>query len=250
MEKKKILITGYPFTGTSILKSKFGECSNLYEIKNERFEILSEHIQESGDKEFILLKTPVLPLEIRVHGVSFIRENNSKSVFKDYYVIFITRNPWNLFSSIIKAGWNPLSGITNHLQQEYFFTIREYLVSLERFKEARDGNFKGIYAIRYEDLFAEANRNIKKIMNDIGLKFDENVFETKTKEYYFNTRINPLHIKEKPETYELDVMRTWQINQPFKNMNTSEIEIPEELNKILSESPIIKELGYTDPRIK
>jgi hypothetical protein len=29
----------------------------------------------------------------------------------------------------------------------------------------------------------------------------------------------------------------------------SEVDIPEELNKILSESEIIKKLGYSDPRI-
>jgi hypothetical protein len=28
-----------------------------------------------------------------------------------------------------------------------------------------------------------------------------------------------------------------------------EVDIPEELNKILTESDIIKKLGYTDPRI-
>ena len=29
----------------------------------------------------------------------------------------------------------------------------------------------------------------------------------------------------------------------------SDVDIPEELNKILSESDIVKQLGYTDPRI-
>jgi hypothetical protein len=41
--------------------------------------------------------------------------------------------------------------------------------------------------------------------------------------------------------------RTWQINQPFQNMN-GEVNIPDELSDILENSPIIKQLGYTDPR--
>jgi hypothetical protein len=42
-------------------------------------------------------------------------------------------------------------------------------------------------------------------------------------------------------------LRTWQINQPFQNMN-GDVNIPDELSDILENSPIIKQLGYTDPR--
>ena len=35
MKRNKILVTGFPHTGTSILKSKLGECSNLYECPFE-----------------------------------------------------------------------------------------------------------------------------------------------------------------------------------------------------------------------
>jgi hypothetical protein len=42
-------------------------------------------------------------------------------------------------------------------------------------------------------------------------------------------------------------VRVWQINQPFQNMN-GEVDIPDELSDILENSPIIKQLGYTDPR--
>jgi len=86
-------------------------------------------------------------------------------------------------------------------------------------------------------------------MENIGLKYNPNIFETKTKDYKFRNDLDINTINEKPETYELGKVRTWQINQPFQNMNTSDINIPDELDKLLKESPLVKELGYTDPRI-
>jgi len=249
MHKKKILITGYPFSGTTILKSKFGESNNVYEIIDEGFEIKEHHIGWSGDKEFVLIKTPVMPLEIRVHGVHFLTTNHPESIYKDYSIVFIQRNPWNIFSSTIKAGFNPLSNITNHHQTEYHFTISEYFVSLERFLEARNGKFPNIYTIRYEDLFVDNYKQIKDIMDSIGLDYNSEIFDTKTKDYQFRTDLDINTINEKPDTYELGKVRTWQINQPFRNMNTNDINIPDELDKLLKESPLVREMGYTDPRI-
>ncbi len=249
MDKKKLLITGYPFTGTTILKSKVGECKNVYEIVNEGFEIRNWDIQFSGDKEFVAIKTPVLPLEIRVHGPNFLTTNPPNSIYKDYYIIFITRNPWNVFSSIIKAGFDPLAHITNHHLIEYNFTISEYLVSAEMFLEASKINNKKIFSIRYEDLFIENNKKIKHIFDEIGLIYDEIIFQNKSKKYQFRTDLN-YNDGDKPEGYNLGEMRTWQINQPFQNMNSSDINIPDELNRLLTESPFVRELRYTDPRIK
>ena len=246
MNKKKILITGYPHTGTSILKSKFGECKNVYEVVNEVFEINNNHILNSGDSEFVLIKSPVIPMEIRVHGVEFLTKDAPNSIYKNYNIIFITRNPWNLFTSIIKAGDDPLSHETWHLSPKYAFTVEEYLVSLDRFMEARNGNFPNIYTIKYEDLFENNNQKIKTIMGEIGLIYDDDIFETQTKEYRFKKDIKFTQT-ERPQIYDRNQMRTWQLNQPFQNMN-DEVDIPDELSDILENSPIIKQLGYTDPR--
>ena len=248
MNKKKILITGYPHTGTSILKSKFGECKNVYEVVDEVFEINNTHIINSKDSEFVLIKTPVIPLEIRVRGVEYLTLQDPVSTYKDYYVIFVTRNPWNLFTSVIKAGDDPLSGETWHLSPKYPFTIEEYFVACDRFLEAKNGNFPKIYTIRYEDFFENNGKAIKDIMDDIGLIYDSDILENKTKEYKFKSGISIENINSRPIDYDRITMRTWQLNQPFQNMN-SEVNIPEKLNKILTESPIIGELGYSDPRI-
>lgn len=246
MNKKKILITGYPHTGTSILKSKIGECKNVYEVIDEEYEVRDTHIINSNDKEFVLIKTPVIPLEIRVHGVEFLTTNNPTSVYKDYSIIFITRNPWNLFTSVIKAGDDPLSHEQWHLSPKYPFTVEEYFVSIDRYIEARDGNFPNIYTIKYEELFEDSNQKIKNIMDKIGLIYDDDIFNVKTKEYRFKKEVS--FSEQRPENYDRIKMRTWQLNQPFQNMN-GEVNIPDELDNILKNSNIVKELGYSDSRI-
>ena len=245
---KKILITGYPHTGTTILKSKFGEAKNVYEAINESFEVTGTHIANSKGKEFILVKSPIIPLEIRVHGVEYVTKNYPESIYKDYSIVFITRNPWNLFTSIIKVGDDPLSHETWHLSPKYALTVEEYFVSLERFIEAQNGNFPNIYTIKYEELFDDNFSKIKSIMNSIGLDYDGDIFETQKKVYKFKSDID-YNGFDKPDESDRNLLRTWQINQPFQNMN-KEVNIPDELDKLLKESDLVKQLGYTDPRIK
>ena len=75
-------------------------------------------------------------------------------------------------------------------------------------------------------------------------------FYNRSKDYIHWRDINYNNIDENNVSYQKDryEYRTWQINQPFQNMN-SEVNIPDELSDILKNSNIIQELGYSDPRI-
>ena len=248
MKRNKILVTGFPHSGTSILKSKMGECRNLYEIPFEESFVKPEDIFYAGDKEFKLVKTPVMPIDIRAGGLSFTRVPESR--YYEYIIIFIMRNPWNVFTSIIKDGKNPLN--TFHIDQssEYYIRVTEYLVAANFFLEIIEKQHKDIYAIRYEDLFNNNFEEFKKLLDKIGLEYDDSIFTNRSKNYVHYRGVDYDNIKDESLSYNQDryKLRTWQLNQPFQNMN-SEVNIPDELDKILKESPIIKELGYTDPRI-
>ena len=102
MKKRKILVTGFPHTGTSILKSKLGECSNLYEVPFETPFVRPEDIHYSGDRENILIKHPVLPVDIRAGGIAYTRHPDSR--YYDYKIIMVIRNPWNVYTGLIKVG--------------------------------------------------------------------------------------------------------------------------------------------------
>jgi hypothetical protein len=245
LSKKKILITGYPHTGTSILKSKFGECANVHEVINECDYAHDRIISDSGNKEVVLVKSPVLPLEIRKHKLKYNVEN-VKSKYYGYNIILTNRNPWNLFTSIIKRGYDPLSGCKDHLNSKYYHTIDEYLVMCTLFLDALENKYSNVYPIRYEDFFDNDGQSIKGIMTAIGLEYDDAIFQSKSKDYKIDSRVPIPNEKPTDVTFN-QLYRNWQINQPFQNMN-GEVDIPDELSDILENSPIIMQLGYTDPR--
>jgi len=248
LKKTKILVTGFPHSGTSILKSKFGECSNLHEVPFETAFVRPEDIHYSGDKENILIKYPMLPIDIRAGGIAYTRHPDSR--YYEYTIIMVIRNPWNVYTGMIKTGSNPLNNLTvDGGNSEYHSKVEEYEVAAELFMQARDNNFPNIHAIRYEDFFPNNFQKLRELMDTLNLEYTEEIFTNRTKDYIHWPGKEYANIKD-GEDYQSDryAYRTWQINQPFQNMN-SVVNIPEELNKILSESEIIKKLGYSDPRI-
>ena len=93
-----------------------GECTNLYECPFEYFSINQNDILDSGDKEFVLKKTPILPIDIRANHLMKVTRD---SIYQDYIIIFVNRNPWNVFTSVIKLGSNPLNGLPPNSNTEY-----------------------------------------------------------------------------------------------------------------------------------
>lgn len=247
MEKIKILVTGFPHTGTSILKSKFGECTNLHEVGSEQPFVYPNDIHHSTDKEFILVKNPILPIDIRAGGVRFTRHKDSR--YYDYTIIFVIRNPWNVFTSIIKDGADPLNKLEPNGGPQYHIKVQEYMVAAEFFLESQKNKYPNIHTIRYEDFFPNDYQKFRELLDTIGLQYTDDIFINRTKNYIHASGINYDSIDANNISYGKNrlELRTWQINQPFQNMN-GEVDIPDELSDILENSPIIKQLGYTDPR--
>lgn len=237
IQKRRILVTGFPHCGTSILKTKLGECSNVYEQINESIEPESIELNKfrNSDKQFFLWKDPILRGGLSTQGFS----TKPHSFYKNDIIICIIRNPYNVFTSQIKRGLNPF--------KTFEHTYQNYLDAGKSFLDAMDGKYKDVYCIRYEDMFINEYENLKSIMNQIGLVYNENIFNTKSKIYsvgdYFLKEEFP---KEKPNPRQRPGRyRYWQINQEFKNFNeTAEIDIPKELEDILKKSPIVTKLGY------
>jgi hypothetical protein len=248
LSKDKILITGFPHTGTTIFKAKVGECNNVFEYPYECDFLRDIELVGKGDTEFTVTKSPSIPIEIKKYGLEFLPQ----SIYKDYHIIFITRNPWNLFTSVCKSGEDPIRNDTYHLNYKHVFRIEEYFSSCKLFLEASTGKYPNVYSIKYEDFFVDDYNSIKTILDDIGLIYDDSIFTKKSKDYVgfhnvtykdinSNIDVNSINLETRP------IIRTWQINQPFQNMN-GDVDIPDDLSDILENSPIIKQLGYTDPR--
>ena len=241
------MVTGFPHSGTSILKSKLGECTNLYEVPFETAFVRPEDIYHSGERENILIKYPMLPIDIRAGGIAYTRHPDSR--YYEYTIILVMRNPWYLYTGVVKSGSNPLNNLTvDGGSDDYFSKVHEYEVAAELFKQARDNNHPNIYAIRYEDFFPNNFEKLRELMDSLGLEYTDDIFSNRSKDYIHWPGKDYKNIKS-DVSYESDryEYRTWQINQPFQNMN-SEVNISDELSDILKISNIVQELGYSDPR--
>jgi hypothetical protein len=95
-------------------------------------------------------------------------------------------------------------------------------------------------------MFDNNFQTLKNIFDKIGLQYDDNIFETKTKEYKHND-CEYIDDYDKKDLQNGEY-RMWQINQPFKNMNTH-IILPDDFSELLANSPSVQKLGYSDPRI-
>ena len=235
---KQILVTGFPHCGTTVLRAKISECRNTKEQFRE-FGAPTE-FNPNMPYDFYVWKTPFLPTEFRDKTFSI----KSETVYKDTIVIPIIRNPWNVFSSLYKRGiqTGDFSIYDNRQGQSLAYYNNACQVMIDAFEK----NYEDVYPIKYEDIFDNNYQKLKEIFDKIGLQYDDSIFETKTKEYKHND-CEYIDDYDKKDLQD-GLYRMWQINQPFKNMN-SDINLPDDFSEMLAKSPSIQKLGYSDPRI-
>ena len=226
-DTKKVFITGFPHTGTTIVTEKVHECEGIAKQNIE-----NEVLEKEPDTNGVVWKYPALPATFKANG--FLYKN--ETIYKDVDIIFLIRNPYYVFSSMKRAGVNPF-GFKNH-------TIYDYLITAERFLQAVQNKYPRVHPIRYEDLFENDYTNLKTIFDRIGLTY--NKLDSKSIDY-LHQWVGEVP-KEKPAETERELFRTWQINQEFKNMNDpSKVDLNPQVEKILDDSFLIKLLGYENP---
>ncbi len=215
----KILICGHAHCGTSILKSIIGHIEDVEEIVNE-----CSYINKSTDKKYILCKKPNA------------RPEFFDKKYDDYIKIFIIRNPLFVFSSINKRF--------DHYKLEKNLSIEGYVNILKMFIKFKNNPEKNIYTIRYEDLFQNNYQELKKILDDIGFQYDDNIFDNSN---YTNSIIKGVKlVNKKPENKRHGFYRTWQINQPFvSNNDISKIDLSNDQKKKIVNNPYILQV-YPD----
>ena len=236
---KTILVTGFPHSGTTILRAKIGECKNAFEHTTESHGIAINANNKKYD--FEVCKTPAIPTEFRNDTFS-IKAGIEK--YKDTIIIPIIRNPWYVFTSLHKRGLQ--SGEFSIYDSRQLHSFSWFDNAAHVISDAFDNNYDNVYPIRYEDMFENNFEKLKEIFQKIGLEYDNSIFESRTKNYIHNnyTYIDGYDKHDKQN----GSYRAWQINQPFKNMNT-EVNIPDDFSEILKSSPNIKKLGYSDHSI-
>ncbi len=218
---KKIIIFGFPHSGTSILKSIIGHIPEVYEELYEKKIITDEDLKKIPEnKKYILIKFP------------FTYNEYFTSKYNDYIKIFIIRNPIYIFSSLNKRFNYKLP--SNHSINFYIETCKLYL----KYNKKIDNT----YFIKYEDLFYNEFENLKNILNNIGFIYNNEIFNNANYKNYISKKINNIPNK-KVDNKDHDRYRTWQINQPFEFCNSPDkIDLTEEQIDIIINNKIILEL--------
>ena len=228
---KTILVTGFPHCGTSILRAKIGECDNVYDDPREsRFPSAEARIKARESKsEFLVWKDPLLPHPLFKDGYTHLEYMPN---YKNRIIFFILRNPYYAFSSLVD-GWfmNPYSS-ENQMLAVYERTAKIWL----DFKENPHA-FPNVYPIRYEDMFDNDFKLLKDIFNEIGLKYSDDIFLNRSREY------------EMVSYRGKAIIREAQINKPFVNNNgMKEVKLSYHLTNNLDRNLLIQnKLGYKNP---
>jgi len=216
---KKIMIFGFSHCGTTILKSIIGHIDEVYEVIDETIKF-DNFKNVPPSKKYILHKFPQ-------YNKNFLTDK----YYDDYIKIFIVRNPIFVYSSLNKR--------TNYKVTDYH-SLNKFIDILKEFIYYRDNPKKQLYTIRYEDIFADNYKELKKILDDIGLKYNDNIFDNSKYINYSHKDIKL--VNEKPSDNQHKQYRTWQINQPFiSNNDISKIDLTEiQKRKIMNDCNILE----------
>lgn len=187
----KVLIFGFPHSGTSILKSIIGHIDEVDEIYDE-----TAVVNRTTNKKYILCKYP------------FTRDEFFGEKYEDYIKIFIIRNPLWIFSSLNKR-------FSRKIPNDH--SIDKYIETLQKFIFYTKNPINKLHLIRYEDLFENNHQKFKQLLNNIGFNYTDKIFNNTA--YVNKISKNLLPSKSKPRNTNHLRYRTYQINQPFINNN-------------------------------
>ena len=270
----KILIIGFPHSGTTVLRAKMGDCENSIELTNET-DYVDAVMATNIPHQSIIAKTT------NTVGNRAIKEffkpdglaPENISLYHDYHIVAIIKNPYEIFGSISRRFGAQYINNFDSQDKEIKMRVnqagfsREHsaihsLSTFERFAQFwlkyRDGSEPRYHCIKYEELFDNNFSCLKNLFSKIGLEYEENIFKEKQGHYALQDipiskakAIEEFYIKNNAQPPDSDnsVRRTWQINQKFQSMTKPESykDISSELLERLKNSEIVKELGYLPP---
>lgn len=227
---KKIIIFGFPHSGTTILRNIISHIENVYEIVDEEKEI-DDNNSDYTNYDFVLCKWPYL-----------IDENTLLKDYSDYIKIFIIRNPIYIFSSLNKR-FQDVELDERHNINKYIDTIKEF----NNLKNTK--NIDKLFLIKYEDMFECNYKNLKYIFDEIGFNYNDDIFDNSNyinKVQFGKDLIIP---KERPLDNCHIEYRLFQINQKFENNNDkNKISLTESQQQILTTDTNILEV-YPEIRL-
>jgi hypothetical protein len=203
---KKILIFGFPHSGTTILRTILGHIPKIYTVLEETPSV--DHLLDqinSKEYEYVLFKNPVMRRE-------YFQKN-----YHEINKIFIIRNPLFTISSY-NARYKKKSN-----DQFKKNVVDCYLEMAQSYLYYQDKKIPNLHFIKYEDIFENNFLTLKDILNKIGLKFTDNIFNNKEYKNISHKNQETSKIPNfRPDDEDHDNLRFYQVNQEFNNNNKLE----------------------------
>ena len=203
---KKIFIFGFPHSGTTILRTILGHIPKIYTVLEETPSVdhLLDQINEK-EYECILFKNPVMRREY----------------FQEYYheinKIFIIRNPLFAISSYNTRHKNKSN---DHFKKN---VADCYLEMAKLYLYYQNKEIPNLYFVKYEDIFENNFLILKDILNKIGLKFTDSIFNNKEYKNISHKNQETSNIPNfRPDDEDHENLRFYQVNQEFNNNNKLE----------------------------
>ena len=230
---QKILVTGFPHCGTTLIRSLIGSCKNVYDQSIESVNPIDYRVDM--DYKFYVWKLPILPKEFMRFGF----RSKPTTHLNDTIIIPIIRNPWNVFHSLYERSlkYNEFSILDNTQPH----SLKHYINTAERIYEVFNQPLHNVYPIRYEDIFKNDFKLLKRIFTLIGLQYDDRIFYDNFSKFKHNNISYNENLIDSNNQY-----RVWQINQKISNKNHDKIKIPNQLNDELLKCDIINKLDFKD----
>jgi hypothetical protein len=271
----KILIIGFPHSGTTVLRAKMGDCENSIELTNETDYVDAVLATNIPDQRIIAKTTNVPKNKAIKHAFDphcLAPENNP--LYHDYHIVSIIKNPYEIFGSLSRRfGGQYLNSFDSNdkeikmrVNQAGFSQGHCAIHSLSTFEKFarfwlkyRNGSEPRYHCIKYEEIFDNNFSCLKNLFSKIGLNYNENTF--KERQGYYSLQDISMskakdiqefykHHKAQPPDSDNSVHRSWQIHQQFKPMSNSNSykDISQELLERINNLKIIKKLGYPSPK--
>lgn len=193
----KILVCGFPHSGTSILRVLIGNHDDVYDVTQECDTVSNMHLTEAqkNGASYVVVKMPFTP--------------KTFAKYTSYKIVCIIKNPFDVFGSLHLRFGNKLPSCHTLTDWERFAT---------HWNSLRQGAFPNIMPVRYEDLFDNEYHTIKSIFSflELPLKVCAQQIVSVSSPVSILDPDSPVP-EDCPERKNHGQFRQWQINQPFEN---------------------------------
>jgi hypothetical protein len=224
----RILIAGFPHSGTSILRKIVGNHPEIFDYhereivafreRNMLARLATTFTGRYRGRKNIVFKWPFHDVEHRTNADR---------------IIYIIRNPFDVFGSL-KLRFGTL--LPDNHSPSAWQAYAQYFLS----KPVSDRHFK----IRYEDLFARDFAVLKQAMTWTGLDWRDEMLDTGSR--YAPIQYNGDLPREEPPRVEHGAFRAWQTAQKLTDKTgQSRQHLDDGLKALFAAMPETGQLGYS-----